>query len=216
MIAPLLPPSDARVFAHLAMSLDGWVATRTGASQWISGQADRTHTHRLRAAADAVIVGAGTVIADDPLLTVRHCAGRSPVRVVLDPARQVPAGRRVFGADAATLLITAAAGPDRVGHAEVLRLPAPDGGIACADILAALDARGLRRVFIEGGGVTVSHFLRANLLDRLHVAIAPLLLGAGRPAFDLPGVLTPDSGRRLSWTVHPLGDDVLLDIDLTR
>ena len=82
------------VLAHLAQSLDGRIATKSGASQWLTGAADLLHTHRLRALADAVIVGAGTVFQDDPRLTVRHCSGEQPVRVVLDPGLGLPAERR--------------------------------------------------------------------------------------------------------------------------
>ena len=207
----------AFVLGRIAQSLDGRIATDNGRSFWISGAADVLHTHRLRALFDAVVVGAGTVRADNPQLTTRSCRGPSPVRVIIDTDRRLGAEYRVFQADPVTLLLCAEdtqAAPS--GQAEVLRLPRAAAGLDIAAIIAALQARGLRRIFVEGGGITVSRFLAAGCLDRLHVTIAPLLLGSGIPAFTLPGVARPQDGLRLDWTVHGLGNDLLLDIPLRR
>ena len=223
LYGPLLAPPPAAdgcfVLGRIVQTLDGRIATADGASFWIGGPQDILHTHRLRALFDAVVVGAGTVRADDPLLTTRHCAGPSPVRVIIDTDRRLAPGHRVFSRDPATLLLCAddTSGPDRVGAAEVSSVPrAAGGGLDVAAVVAALAARGLRRLFVEGGGVTVSRFLAAGLLDRLHVTIAPLLLGVGIPAFTLPGVARPEHGMRLDWRVHRLGDDLLLDIPVNR
>ncbi|MCW3475126.1 RibD family protein [Limobrevibacterium gyesilva] len=221
LYAPLLASPDAAdecfVLGRIAQTLDGRIATPSGTSFWISGQQDILHTHRLRALFDAVLVGAATVRADDPLLTTRLCQGPSPVRVVVDADRRLDDGYRVFRGGPATLLLCAedADGPTRLGTAEVVRLPrAAGGGLDPGAVVAALRARGVRRIFIEGGGVTVSRFLAAGVLDRLHVTVAPLLLGCGIPAFTLPGVSRPEDGIRLNWTLHRLGDDLLLDIAL--
>ena len=218
LLAPPTAPDGCFVLARLAQSLDGRIATGTGASFWISGPEDVLHTHRLRALFDAIVVGAGTVRCDDPLLTTRLCPGPSPVRVVLDPDRRLTEASRVFRGGPPTLLLCAedAPGPDRLGSAEVLRLPRADGGLHLPAALAALAARGLCRVFVEGGGVTVSRFLAAGMLDRLHVTLAPLLLGAGIPGFSLPCPERPADGMKLRWTVHRLGEDVLFDIPLHR
>lgn len=217
LLAEPSAPDGCFVLGRIAQSLDGRIATTNGASRWISGRADILHTHRLRALFDAIVVGAGTVAADDPLLTTRECPGPSPVRVVLDPERRLASGHRVFTPGPRTLLVCA---DDRCGPApgvaELVRLPRVAGGLAVAAILSALAARGLRRVFVEGGGVTVSRFLAAGALDRLHVTIAPLLLGSGIPAFTLPSVAKPQDGLALRWSVHLLGNDVLLDIPLHR
>jgi riboflavin-specific deaminase-like protein len=207
------------VLGRIAQTLDGRIATTGGDSFWISGPQDILHTHRLRALADAIVVGAGTVRADNPLLTTRHCAGPSPARVVIDSGRRLGEEFRVFSGGPPTLVLCAedAPGPARCGMAEVLRLPRNDAGeLDLEAALAALAARGLRRVMVEGGGLTLSHFLAAGLLDRLHVTVAPLLLGSGIPAFTLPGVSRPDQGMRLEWKLHRLGEDLLLDIDMTR
>ena len=208
------------VIGRLAQTLDGRIATSGGSSQWIGGRGDILHTHRLRALCDAVIVGAGTVAQDDPRLTTREVEGASPVRVVLDPARRLPVERRVFqdgGADTLLACMEDSPGTDQHGAAEVLRLPRGTAGLDLAALLRALHARGLSRLFVEGGGVTVSHFLAAGLLDRLHVTIAPVILGSGRAAFILPEASRIADGLRFTWTSYPLeGGDILLDIPLAR
>ena len=125
---------------------------------------------------------------------------------------------RVFREGPETLLFCApdAPGEDRVGNAAVLRLPRAGNGLAIAAVLAALAARGLRRVFVEGGGITVSRFLAAGALDRLHVTIAPLLIGSGIPAFTLPEVASLTDVLRFDWSVHRVGADLLVDIPLSR
>jgi len=222
LYGPLLAPSPVGdgcfVLGRIAQSLDGRIATSSGASRWISGPADLEHTHRLRALFDAIVVGAGTVRADDPQLTTRRVPGPSPVRVIIDTNRRLDAGYQVFRGGPATLLCVAADtdGPDRVGEAQVVRLPRAGEYVDPASVLTALAARGLRRVFIEGGGITVSRFLTSGMLDRLHVTVAPLLLGGGVPAFTLPEALAPADGLRFAWNVHALPPDVLLDISLRR
>ncbi len=221
LLAPPTAPDGCFVLGRLAQSLDGRIATRTGSSFWISGPADVLHTHRLRALSDVVVIGAATVLADDPLLTTRLCRGRSPVRAVLDADRRLGADYRVFSDDGPLSLLFVADdkdGPDRHGSADVVRLPrAPGGaGLDAGALLAALAARGLRRVFVEGGGVTVSRLLAQGALDRLHVTVAPLLLGAGVPGFTLPCPEQPADGMKLAWTLHRLGADLLFDILLGR
>jgi diaminohydroxyphosphoribosylaminopyrimidine deaminase / 5-amino-6-(5-phosphoribosylamino)uracil reductase len=219
LYAPLLAPAASGdgclVLGRLAQSLDGRIATASGASRWISGEADILHTHRLRAIFDAIVVGAGTVAADDPQLTTRAVPGPSPVRVILDADCRLCADRRVFREGAPTLIACAEDTADR-DHAELVPVPRGPNGLDLVALVAALAARGLRRIFVEGGGVTVSRFLAAGLLDRLHLTVAPLLLGSGIPAFVLPEAATPQDGLRVRFTVHPLGEDVLFDIPLDR
>ncbi|MCR0981277.1 RibD family protein [Roseomonas populi] len=205
---------------RLAQTLDGRIATAGGSSQWIGGRGDILHTHRLRALCDAVLVGAGTVEKDDPRLTTREVRGESPVRVVLDPRRRLPDAHRLFcDGGPPTLLACLAESPggDRHGAAEVLRLPRGPEGMDLAALLRALHARGLSRLFVEGGGITVSAFLAAGLLDRLHVTVAPVILGSGRAAFILPEAARIADGLRFDWTPYPLeGGDILFDIPLRR
>jgi diaminohydroxyphosphoribosylaminopyrimidine deaminase/5-amino-6-(5-phosphoribosylamino)uracil reductase len=206
------------VLGRIAQSLDGRIATVSGASRWISGREDIAHMHRLRALCDAVVVGAGTVRADDPQLTTREVEGPSPVRVVLDTNRKLDARYRVFRGGPNTLLFCAddAPGEDQIGTAPVVRVSRAGEGLEIGRVIASLVTRGLRRIVVEGGGITVSRFLASGALDRLQVTIAPLLLGSGIPAFTLPEAAAPADGLRCSWSVHRLGDDVLLDIPLER
>ena len=205
------------VIGQIGQSLDGRIATETGHSHYINGPAGILHLHRLRALVDAVVIGVGTAIADDPLLTVRRCEGPHPTRVVLDPKGRLAAHAKVFGCDGVRrLLVTAdetrCAPPDGV---EVVTLPAPDGRIAPRDVLAALAARGLRRILIEGGADTVSRFLAAGCLDRLHVMVATIILGSGRASFILPPVARADEALRVPMRTFRLDDETLFDIDLS-
>lgn len=220
LYAPLFAPPTAAdgcfVLGRLAQTLDGRIAATNGCARWISGHEDILHTHRIRALCDAVVVGAGTVAADDPQLTTREVDGPSPVRVILDPDLRLPPTHRVFRGGPPTLLACSAGAGTAHPGATLLRVPRTGHGLDIAALIGALAARGLRRIFVEGGGVTVSRFLAAGGLDRLHLTVAPLLLGSGIPAFTLPPAAAPADGLRLNWTLHHLGNDLLLDIPLGR
>lgn len=231
------PPSDAArdlldlylplqldpglVIGQIGQSLDGRIATEEGHSHYITGPADILRLHRLRALVDAVVVGAGTVAADDPRLTVREVEGENPVRVVLDPNRRLGRDRAVFRDGAAPTVVVRRAPPGSSGgwpKPDLLELPADpasaDGGLAPSAIVAGLRAQGLARILVEGGGVTVSRFLGAGVLTRLHVAVAPLLIGSGRHALTLPPVPSLDRALRPPCRRFRLGDDLLFDLDL--
>lgn len=207
-----IAPGQSFIVAHLAQSLDGKIAAENGASRWISGDEDLCHTHRMRALADAVVVGADTVLHDDPLLTVRRCSGVSPVRVIIDPMRKLPPHHKVFTDRSTRTLVIAA---DREGtpldDVETIVLPREDRVIGPAAIKAALAARGLHWLFIEGGGVTISNFLRAGCLDRLQITVAPVLLGSGRPSLILPAIAAPSLGLRPQIRRLSLGADTLFE-----
>jgi diaminohydroxyphosphoribosylaminopyrimidine deaminase / 5-amino-6-(5-phosphoribosylamino)uracil reductase len=208
-----VPPGRPFAVAHLAQSLDGRIATLGGASRWISGEADLDHAHRMRALADAVLVGAETVRRDDPQLTVRRCAGPNPRRVVLDPKLSLVGDCRVMSGGAADCLIVAAAEAEASDppNVEVLRLPSRGGELDPDEIRAALAARGLAFLFIEGGGRTVSRFLAAGALDRLQLVVAPVILGSGRPCLALPEIVSVDAGLRPRTRRFELGEDVLFE-----
>lgn len=201
--------------AQVGQSLDGRIATESGHSHYINGEGGLDHLHRLRALADAVVVGATTVILDDPRLTTRRVAGPNPVRVIVDPSGRVPLGRRAFDAAAPTLLLRAShlamTSPDRVDGPIVVPIAAEQGLLPPRRILRTLHERGLFTVLIEGGGTTISTFLRAGAVDRLHVVVAPMLIGPGRAAFQWPAIDRLQQALRLSMTAHPLGGDVLFD-----
>lgn len=211
----LAPPPGGFVVGHLGQSLDGRIATVSGASRWITGEADVAHNHRMRALADAVLVGAATVRCDDPQLTVRCCAGRNPVRVVLDTNRTLDDTYRVFRDAAVPTLVLAAADKtrpgDRMAGAEIVPLPRDGAAIAPARIRAELARRGLVRLFVEGGGVTVSRFLAAGCLDRLQITVSPLIMGSGRPSITLPAIEDVRAGLRPRMRRFELGEDVMFE-----
>ena len=204
---------------HLGQSLDGFIATHAGESQYVTGEENLRHMHRMRALSDAIIVGAGTVAADDPLLTTRHVVGPSPLRVIYDPSRRLGDHYRVFRDDAADTIYVcgrsqARAGENRVGNAALVPVDDVAGNVDAAQLLKILHDRGCARVFVEGGGVTVSMFLEANLLDRLHVAVAPLVIGDGRPAIRLTPPASLRDCLRPRYRVFRMGGDMLFDCDL--
>lgn len=212
-------PDGLKVVAHLGQSLDGRIATEPGHSTFVTGEADFVHMHRLRALADAVLVGAGTVAHDDPRLTVRLVPGPSPLRVILDPDRRLGPDRRVFREPAPPTLLLCRADRqdrDRLGTAEILGLSAPAGRLEPATVLEALRDRGIRRLFVEGGGMTVSRFLAAGCLDALHLCLAPVIIGSGRDALSLPAIARMDEAIRLAPEVIRLGEDWLFWCRLRR
>jgi riboflavin-specific deaminase-like protein len=202
------------VVAHLGQSLDGRIAAANGASRWVTGPEDIVHNHRMRALFDAVVVGASTVENDDPQLTVRAVPGRNPVRLVLDPRRRLAGHYRVFNDGAApTLLLCdeALADDASAGQAEVVGVASEGGRLSLRAVLDCLAARGLRRVFVEGGGITVSRFLAAGCLNRLQIVIAPLIIGSGRPSITLPEISRLSSGLRPQTRCVMLGRDILVE-----
>lgn len=212
------------IIAHLGQSLDGFIATHDGDSRFVTGAQDLDHMHRLRALADAVIVGAATAAIDDPLLTTRRVIGQHPVRVVLDPMQRVPVAARVLrDADAPTLWLC-----DERWHlpsktrrvaAQTLAvrgLVGADGALDAEVAVRTLVARGLRVLFVEGGGNTVSRFLAQGLLDRLHLALAPVLIGEGRRGVRWQASRTMADCLRPGARVVRLGEDVLWDIQLAN
>ncbi|MER7107225.1 RibD family protein [Streptomyces sp. NPDC000229] len=216
---PLCLAGPHVTFAQLGQSLDGFIASRTGDADYVTGEEDREHLHRLRALADAVVVGAGTAVADDPRLTVRACPGDHPVRVVLDPHGRVPLRHQVFtDSQAPTLWVVAAADehgaparrPDGV---DVLTLP-DRAAFAPRNLVRELARRGLGRVLVEGGGVTVSRFLQEGALHRLYVTVAPVLLGDGVPGLAFPGPDLMRDALRPPTRRTVLGEDTLFELDL--
>ena len=204
------------LFAQVGQSLDGRIATPSGDATAISGPDGLRHLHRCRALADAVVVGVQTAVADNPRLSVRLVDGRNPARVVIDPRGRLPDDAALLDAsDGVRRVVIQACDRPRAPGVEVVRLPAVDGWIAPEAIRAALQRLGFTRVLVEGGGVTIAGFLEAGLLHRLHVAIAPLIIGAGPsglrstvPVARLADALRPET------RVYGLDSDVVFDCAL--
>ncbi|MGQ7794001.1 RibD family protein [Faunimonas sp. B44] len=217
LYGPLAGPAGTPfVLAQVGQSLDGRIGTPSGDCRDVSGPDGLAHLHRLRALADAVIVGADTVLSDDPRLTVRLAAGPDPSRVVLDPSGRVPGDARIWAPGPRRIAIQTvdAARPEGV---EVVRLrPNGSGRIDPGEILEALRGRGLGRILIEGGARTIAAFIDAGLVDRLHVAVSAKIIGSGpsglarAPINALADAITPEA------TVYALGSDILFDCTFAR
>lgn len=214
------------VVAKFAASLDGRIAAVGGDARWVSGAEARAWVHRERAAMDAIMVGSGTVLADDPLLTARPEAktgvprpARQPLRIVVDSRGRLPTTARVLGAEAPTLIATTAASPPAwraamaARGAEVLVLPtAADGRVDLAALLTALGQRGVMSVLVEGGATLLGALFDAALVDKVHAVIAPLIIGGDAlPAVRGRGAWSMAEAHRLQEvTVTHLGDDALI------
>lgn len=217
----MLAADRPQVTVAYAQTLDGRLATRAGSSQWISGPESLRLAHALRARHDAVMVGIGTVLADDPRLTVRLVPGRNPLRVVVDSTLRTPPTAAVLADSSASgtlLAVTASADPIRVEAmralgATVLRAAADeDGRVALPALLAALRRRGIASLLAEGGARLITGLLRARLVDRLVVTVAPKLLGAGIEAVGELGIMALSNAIRLDpVTVERYGVDLVLD-----
>lgn len=216
------------VVAQLGQSLDGFVATLTGDSYYVNGPHCLLHLHRLRALCDAVLVGAGTVAIDNPQLTTRRVPGPQPVRVVLDPTARLDGLSRVFRDGQAPTLWVCDSRHAEQARSRLRQAPARTEVLAVAGLLvsdntgayhpqkvvAALAQRGLRLLFVEGGGITVSRFFTAGALDRLHLVVAPVLIGNGRRGLQAPAhAVMADCPRPRARTLA-LGEDMLWDLEL--
>ena len=210
------------VLAQLGQSLDGFIASRAGDAEFVTGPEDRRHLHVLRSFVDAVVVGAATAIADDCRLTVRDAPlrGAPPVRVVLDPRGLLPSTARLLTeADAPTWWLVGQAAAAHVpgdalaAHVDLVVRPEEELRDPAA-MLRVLARRGARRALVEGGGRLVSACLAAGVLDRLYVTTAPVLIGDGIPGLRFSGhdvlarAIRPPARRLV------LGEDVCTELDL--
>ena len=217
------------VVAKYAMTLDGRTATRTGHSRWISGEQARRHVHRTRDRVDAILVGSGTVLADDPQLTTRlpeEDAGwggpHHPLRVVLDGSGRMPPTARMLDGDTPgnTLIATTELAPEtrrrqwEARGAEVLVFGHGETRVPLRPLLSELGCRGLNTVLVEGGGEVLYGFFAGGLVDRVQAYVAPKLVG-GRTA---PGPLGGEGMASMAraWKLRDLGverfgDDLLVD-----
>ena len=211
------------VTIHYAQTLDGRLATRTGDSQWISAEPSTRFAHGLRASHAAVMVGAGTVIADDPRLTTRLVQGPSPVRIVVDSTLRLPPSANVVsdGVAPTILATTARATHERQrafagSGADVLVLPAtPDGRVDLGALLDELGRRRLDSVLVEGGAGLITALLREHRVRRLVVSIAPMIVGSGIEAvgdLDITTLRDALAFRRASFS--QVGPDVIFDGEL--
>jgi len=211
------------VTLKMALTLDGKIATHTGASRWITGSLSRARAHELRDSHDAVLVGIGTILVDDPQLTTRLPGGngRDAVRVILDSRLKIPLTARVINlvSTAPTLVATTTAAPAETREKllsrgiEVLSLPAKDGRVAWQPLLEALARRNITSILVEGGAEVNVTALASGAVDKVIAFIAPKILGgttAPGPVGGL-GVASPDAAWQLEkLEIEPCGEDVML------
>jgi diaminohydroxyphosphoribosylaminopyrimidine deaminase/5-amino-6-(5-phosphoribosylamino)uracil reductase len=212
-----IPRADGMVVVgQIGQTMDGRIATVTGQSKYVNGSAGLTHLHQLRALVDAIVIGVGTALADNPQLTVRLVHGKSPARVVIDPRGRLPHQSLVWQDDGIRKIWVIGDGLSvhPIPQVEIIPLPTIDGRIDPLQILQVLSTEGLRRVLVEGGAETVSRFMGAGCLDRLHLIVAPIVMGSGRPSFNLLPIDHMDQAMRLPVKTHLLGNEILFDCDL--
>jgi 3,4-dihydroxy 2-butanone 4-phosphate synthase/GTP cyclohydrolase II len=222
LLGPLRPHADRPyVVLKYAQTLDGRIATRDGDAKWISGEPERQVSHAMRSGCDAVLVGARTILQDDPQLTVRMVPGASPMRVVLDSRLRTPLTARVLSDDAATVILCRPdADPTRrralsAAGATVRDVaPGPDG-LRIDDVLRQLRSLGIESLLVEGGGRVITSMLRAAAVDRVVVSLSPTIIGSGVEAVGpLKVDRVADGVRLVNRSVFLAGKDVLLGFDV--
>ena len=208
-------PAMPFVIGQIGQSLDGRIATPTGHSHYINGPAAIVHLHRLRALVDAVVVGVSTAALDDPKLNVRHVEGPTPARVVIDPSGRLPDTAYCLKNPGARRVVIQSVDVARPEGVEVVKLAAGANGLRVVDILVELKKLGFSRVLIEGGAFTLSRFVASGCIHRLHMMVAPLIIGSGPTGLSLPPIKRLDAAKRPRTHVYEMpGGDVLFDCEM--
>lgn len=209
----------ALVVGQLGQSLDGRIATPNGHSHYINAEASRVFLHQIRGHVDAVVIGVGTALADQPKLDVRLSDGPNPARVVLDPSVRMDLKNPVLRDDGTRVMVCVDdKNPeakqrikDLPDHVEVIHLSKKDNGFCPHQIIEALALAGCQRLLIEGGHRTISTFVQAKALHRLYLMIAPLIIGSGPSGIELPPIEHLDQAIRRSMRVATLEEEIVVE-----
>ena len=225
LLGPVRPQQE-RPFVALkyAQTLDGRIATSTGDARWISGEAERRMSHALRAASDAVMVGIGTALSDDPELTVRMVPGASPRRIVLDTTLRLPTTAKLATPTTAPTTVITTERSDPVRRAALMRqrvgvevVAEHDGRVCLRAALARLRESGTECLLVEGGAGVITSLLSLGLVDRIIVGIAPVMIGTGVEAVNSLDVQEVADGIQLrNRIIAPIGDDVIVAWDVDK
>ena len=201
------------LIGHLAQTLDGFIATKSNESKYISSKENLIHIHMLRAISDVILVGSNTVKSDNPMLTTRLVKGESPMRIILDKNDKINKKYNVFNNkdDNGYKIIN-----DNLKqkNLNIFQLPLINNQFDERDIISLLTKLNKKIVFIEGGGKTISRFYKKNLLDRLHLCISPIILGEGISSFIIPKQKSLKEVGEHKISYIKMGSDILCDIDL--
>jgi diaminohydroxyphosphoribosylaminopyrimidine deaminase/5-amino-6-(5-phosphoribosylamino)uracil reductase len=210
------------VIAKCGMSLDGKIATRTGDSRWVTGEASRRMVHQIRNEVDAILVGSRTVMIDDPSLTTRLEAGKikDPIRVIVDADEYLDAERRVFKqTSSAPTWVAVPEGRTFEGAAEILRIPGGSGGLDMVALMRALAEREVTSVLVEGGGTTLASAFSAGVVDKVIFFVAPKIIGGSDAitAVEGDGVARMADAIQLErMSAMPVGEDFLIQAYVKR
>ena len=202
------------LIAHIAQTLDGYIATKSGESKYISSSRNLEHIHMLRAISDVIIVGTNTVQSDNPILTTRLVKGCSPMRLILDKKNILNNTYNVFSNidDNGYKIIS-----DKIKKYNVntFTLPLHKNKFDLSDIIYLLKKLNKKIIYIEGGGSTISNFYNKKLLNKIHLCISPVIIGQGRNSFILPKIKSLKNIKDNKIKYFKMGKDILCDIDLS-
>lgn len=188
---------SAQTIGHLAMSLDGKIATKSGKSQWIGNKRNQIHSHRMRALADAILVGGKTYQKDNPQLNVRHVSGDDPIRIVMGDGDY----ESIKAANKEDIIWVKSFDGNTSGVEQVI-IERNDSGFRCDSLLKKLFKKNIHSVYIEGGGITLSGFINSKSLDILQLHYAPILMGSGIPCITLPEI--SEVGQAITFVDHQM------------
>ena len=214
------------VTVKFAQTLDGRIATITGNSRWISSAESRRLAHKLRATNDAVMVGAGTILHDDPQLTVRLVKGRNPARIILDSGLRIPLASKVITSrEAASTIVATTSRADKdklsrlqsMGIEVVVTQEDGAGKVDLKELLGMLGQRGISSVLVEGGSEVITSMLRLNLVDKLVIIVAPRIMGKGIEAVGELKINDVSKALKLSFKkINRMGEDLVIEARVNR